>query len=180
MKLSRPVAVVAGVVLLAGGMVTADAATSTSPTRLCSNNISRVVQVPPKSGICPNGTTSFSVGSQADVAALAAANAALQTRVAELEPTGPWIEVGGFGRDFGGLPRIRVSAHNLAPGSDVTLTKTIGDGSRSTLLLGRADAGGRFELETFIGCTKDIVIGGVGDDGGPAYSEVIGTLPSCL
>jgi len=72
MKLSRPAAVFAAVVTLAGGAAVAvNAATGTDPVTLCSSAKNGAVTVPSSSGACAKGTTAFTVASEAAVQALA-------------------------------------------------------------------------------------------------------------
>ena len=72
MKLSRPAAVFAAVVVLAGGAAVAvNAATGTDPVTLCSSAKNGAVTVPNSSGVCAKGTTAISVASDAAVQALA-------------------------------------------------------------------------------------------------------------
>ena len=70
MKSSRSAAVLAGVVLLAGGAVAADGATVTNPVKLCFHSQTGMVEVP-KAGSCAKGATEFFVASSDDVQALA-------------------------------------------------------------------------------------------------------------
>jgi len=79
MKLSRPVAVFAAVVLLAGGAAVAVHAADPAPTMLCSNDRTSAVSVPSAGGACAKGTTDFYVASDGDVRALATRLGAAET-----------------------------------------------------------------------------------------------------
>src|SRR5687767_6656070 len=93
MKLSRPAAVFAAVVTLAGGAAVAvNATTGTDAVTLCSSAKTGAVTLPNSSGACAKGTTAFTVASDAAVQALEAQNAtqaqaiqALQRRSDSLE-----------------------------------------------------------------------------------------------
>ncbi len=92
MKISKPAVIVAAVAMVVGGGIAADAATTTSPVKLCANKIVQTVSLP-KNGNCPSNATAFYVASQADVAALAGRvdaleavdNSAVLARIAALE-----------------------------------------------------------------------------------------------
>jgi hypothetical protein len=83
MKLSRPVAVFAAVVLLAGGAAVAVNAATSSPVKLCSNSKTATVSIPSSSGDCAKGFTPFYVASDADVQALATRLGQAETRADE-------------------------------------------------------------------------------------------------
>jgi hypothetical protein len=135
MKFSRPVAVVAAVILLTGGMVAADAATSTSPIKLCSNNSSRVVQIPPKSGTCARGTTEFFVASQADVAALAqrvdTAESTLTTygtRISDAETVNS-AQASQLSAQASQIAALQATVEKLKPGRLVVTSTSLGAGA---------------------------------------------------
>jgi len=80
MQLSRPAAVFAAAVILAGGAAVAvNATTGTDPVTLCSSAKNGAVTVPSSSGGCAKGTTAFTVASDAAVQALAGRVAAQET-----------------------------------------------------------------------------------------------------
>lgn len=86
MKLSRPAAVFAAVVVLAGGAAVAvNAATGTDPVTLCSSAKTGAVTLPNSSGACAKGTTAFSVASDAAVQALATRLGAAESDVTAAE-----------------------------------------------------------------------------------------------
>ena len=93
MKLSRPAAVFAAVVILAGGAAVAvNATTGTDPVTLCASAKNGAVTVPDSNGTCAKGTNPISVASAAAVQALGTRLgtaetdlAAAQTRIAATE-----------------------------------------------------------------------------------------------
>lgn len=86
MKLSRPAAVFAAVVILVGGAAVAvNATTGTDPVTLCASTKSGAVTVPDGNGDCAKGTTAFSVASDAAVQALASRLGTTETGLSAAE-----------------------------------------------------------------------------------------------
>jgi hypothetical protein len=123
MKFSRPAAVFAAVVLLAGGIgVAVNAVETSQPVKLCSNNKTGAVTVPTASGDCPRGTTAFFVGSDSDILALAnrvgaaeSAATALATRVAKAESSLSTAEK-GLAQAENAIERLNTRMGYVEPG----------------------------------------------------------------
>lgn len=186
MKFSRPAAVFAAVVLLAGGVgVAVNAATTTNPVKLCSNNKTGAVTVPLANGTCAKGTTAITVGSDADILALAkrvdkaeAALAALSTRLGNLEPGD--ISVYAY-VETNGEPAYEVTGTDLLPGSSVVAHYTHDEFGEGESSLSAVDDFGNFAHLFQTGCNiSNVYFTGVAEDGStPVFSEVTATGPGC-
>jgi len=186
MKLSRPVAVFAAVVLLAGGVgVAVNAATSTQAVKLCSNNKTGTVTVPGSGNTCPKGTSGFSVGSDADIQALANRADRAQTaldgvnvRLNLLEPGD--ISVNAY-VETNDEPAYDVDGSDLEPGSWLVAHYTTVEFGESQSNLIQVDDFGNASILFQTGCnTSEVYFTGVAADGGtPVYSITTHTGPGC-
>lgn len=186
MKLSRPAAVFAAVVLLAGGVgVAVSAATTTHAVKLCSNNKTGAVTVPNANGDCAKGTTAFFVGSDADILALAtrvdkaeSALAALSTRLGNLEPGD--ISVYAY-VETNGEPAYSVNGTDLLPGTWVVAHYTHADygDQEANVALVQGDGTAATLFQT--GCNaSNVYFTGVANDGSTPVSSVLTvTGPGC-
>lgn len=186
MNISRPAAVLAAVVLLAGGVgVAVNAATTTNPVQLCSNNKTGAVTVPLANGNCAKGTTAFYVGSDADILALAkrvdkaeAALAALSLRLGNLEPGD--ISVRAY-IETNGQPAYEIAGTDLLPGSFVVAHYTHDENGEGESNLSAVDDFGNaahlFQTDCHI---SNVYFTGVAEDGTtPVFSVVTPTGPGC-
>lgn len=151
MKLSKPAVIVVAVAALIGSGFAADAATTTSPVKLCSNAKSGVVEVP-KAGTCAKGATAFYVASQGDVQALTSradaddsSDAALAARVATLEAQVAELLPGSISvtttQVVDGLFNINVVGTKIPAGTYVDVRGRTPDAYQSSILLAQSTFG---------------------------------------
>jgi hypothetical protein len=197
MKLSRPAAVFAAVVLLAGGAAMAvNAATTTNPVALCSNDKTGVLTAPSStSGNCARGSTKFTVGSSADVQALAGRVDTAEGRLTALETSDADhdAEIAALRNDVDGLLggeltvqassnggvastfRVSFSGVRLQPGSYVIFQSGFGGVPFANVVA----SDGTFFGSRITGCGMDAYATGVSVDGDPVESDHISTGPDC-
>jgi hypothetical protein len=141
MKISAPVAVIAAAALIVTGMVTADAAvttTTTHPVKLCSGAFN-IVSTPIR-GACPRHTTTFYVAANADVQALAARVDALEALVAA-QPKRPTIVLSA-GPVTDGKFVLYATTTNAPTGSNVAFSGTAPGGVGTSIIGVPTDADG--------------------------------------
>jgi hypothetical protein len=184
MKLSRPAAVFAAVVLLAAGIgVAVNAAEGTQAVKLCSNNKTGAVTVPTSSG-CARGSTGFYVGSDADILALANRAARAEDAIGRLEARMGHVEPGEISVvayvETNTEPAYQINGSDLEPGSSVVAHFTTVEFGVTQAALLTVDDSGNYAHLFQTGCnTSNVYFTGTAAGGTPVSSVTTLTGPGC-